>query len=165
MKKKSFFLSNFLSLAIQVGKLVGVGLDFFPTAFLSLAILLGNLVGGVLLLFLTCFLGTMVFNSVVFVVVVSFFLVEDLVDGVVGLGLFPTSFSLTVFIVIFLVLDVLFFCIPIGVVSTSFCVPISVVLEAAVVSFHEVNFFVVLVACLVEVGFVFFSEGLLVLVG
>jgi hypothetical protein len=34
---------------------------------------------------------------VAFVVVVSFFIVEDLVGGVVvGLGFFPTSFSLTI---------------------------------------------------------------------
>jgi hypothetical protein len=40
----------------------------------------------------------MVFNSA-FAVVVSFFMVEDLGDGVeVGLGFFPTSFSLRVFL-------------------------------------------------------------------
>ena len=49
-----------------------------------MGILAGNLDGGVLLLlFPPYFLGAMVLDLVVFVVVVSFFLVEDLVDGVV----------------------------------------------------------------------------------
>jgi hypothetical protein len=44
------------------------------------------------------FLGPKVFKSA-FVVVISFFIVEDLGDGVVvGLGFFPTSFSLRVFL-------------------------------------------------------------------
>jgi len=69
-----------------------------------------DLVGGVILFFPTCFLGTMVFESA-FVVVISFFIVEDLGDGaVVGLGFFPTCFSLRVFLVSCLVgVDCAFF--------------------------------------------------------
>jgi hypothetical protein len=62
----------------------------------------------------------MLFDSVVFVVVVSFFLVEDLVDeGGVGLWLFLASFFFTRDLVIFLLQDVSFFCVLIGLVLTS----------------------------------------------
>ncbi len=48
--------------------------------------------------FSTSFLGATVFETA-FVVVISFFTVEDLGDGVVvGLGFFPTSVSLRVFL-------------------------------------------------------------------
>jgi hypothetical protein len=76
-----------------------VGLDFFPLTILLFALTAIDLVGGVILFFPTCFLGTMVFESA-FVVVISVFIEEDLGDGaVVGLGFFPTSFSLRVFLV------------------------------------------------------------------
>jgi hypothetical protein len=75
-------------------------------------------------------------DSVPFIVVVSFFLAEDLVDRLVaGLGFFPTSFFFNRLLSIFLVLDVLFFCIPIGVVSTSFRVQVSEVVVTSLLSF------------------------------
>jgi hypothetical protein len=94
--------------SIRAGNLVGVGLQLFPTrffvfsiyivaplveltAFTSSLIMAGNLVGVGLHLFPTLFfvfltsnillVGIMLVDSVVFVIVVSFFLVEDLVDG------------------------------------------------------------------------------------
>jgi hypothetical protein len=92
-----FFPPTFLKKGKLPVDLVAVGLDFFPLTNSSFAILAIDLVGGVILFFPTCFLGTMVFESA-FVVVVSFFIVEDLGDGVVvELGFFPTSFSLRVF--------------------------------------------------------------------
>jgi hypothetical protein len=105
-----FFPLTILSSAIPAVDLVTVGLDFFPLTILSFAIPAMDLVGGVILFFPTCFLGTMVFESA-FVVVISFFIVEDLGDGaVVGLGFFPTCFSLRVFLVSCLVgVDCAFF--------------------------------------------------------
>jgi hypothetical protein len=93
-----FFPPNFLKKGKLPVVLVAVGLDFFSITNLLFAIPAIDLVGGVILFSPTCFLGTMVFESA-FVVVISFFIVEDLGDGaVVGLGFFPTCFSLRVFL-------------------------------------------------------------------
>ncbi len=67
-------LTAFASLLIMAGNMVGFGLQIFPTLFFVFS------TWKILLV------GIMLFGSVVYAVVVSFFLVEDPVDeGVVGL--------------------------------------------------------------------------------